>query len=214
MHNAATPSGGQPENHRAGSPAIFNATAEAARLRQTIALADIALREAADHRSERHAPGETYGETQDRWNEAAAIEQAAKVCRKAARKALAAVAVFRDVHAPEEIAAKIEAARSAALNLKHAIDLAQRDHAQRQIRLAARDLKRQIADCHAITEGAERRAADLEAERKRLDLGAESPARIERARLVWIAEEAAKNCAAEMRREAARLRAQQEGGAQ
>lgn len=153
MHNASTPSGGQPENHRAGSPAIINPTAEAARLRKTIALAEIAIREAADHRSERHAPGETAGETQDRWNEAAEIEAAAKDCRKAARSALAGLRVFPDLWSAEKIAAKIEAARAAALNLKHAIDLAQRDHAKRQIRLAARDLKRQIADCAAIEAG-------------------------------------------------------------
>lgn len=145
MHNASKPSGGQPENLRAGSPAIINTTAEAARLRKTIALAEEAIREAADHRSERHAPGETAGETQDRWNEAAAIETAAKACRKAARHALAAVAVFRDVLAPAEIAAKIETARAAALGLKSVIDESQRANANRQIRVMARQIAAAVA---------------------------------------------------------------------
>lgn len=163
MHPASTPSGGQPEHLRAGTPAILNATAEAARLRKTIALAEAAIREAADHRSARHAPGETAGETQDRWSEAAAIEAAAKACRKAARAALVRVTGLV-ITAPEDIPARIEAARAAALNLKHAIDLAQRDHAQRQIRLAARDLKRKIADCAAIEAGKAAAAAKAQQE--------------------------------------------------
>lgn len=138
MHNASTPSGGQPENHRAGSPAIFNPTAEAARLRKTIALADIAIREAADHRSARHAEGETMDETGARWFEAARIEEAAKDCRKAARSALAGLRVFPDRWSAEKVAAKIEVARVYALGLKAVIDEAQRANANRQIRVMAR----------------------------------------------------------------------------
>lgn len=145
MEHPSTPAGGQPANLRAGTPAIFNATAEAARLRKTIALAEEAIREAADHRSERHAPGETAEETAARWNEAGEIEAAAKDCRKAARSALAGLRVFPDQWSAEKIAAKIESARAAALNLKHAIDLAQRDHAQRQIRVMARQIAAAVA---------------------------------------------------------------------
>ena len=155
MHTASTPSGGQPENLRAGTPAIFNATAEAARLRKTIALADEAIRCAADHRHRRHADGETIEETTLRWNEATAIEDAAKDCRKAARKALASVAVFRDVHAPAEIAAKIEAARAAALGLKAVIDEAQRSNANRQIRVMARQIAAAVAADRAKKGGAQ-----------------------------------------------------------
>ena len=139
--------------------ADLNPAAEAKRLRQTIALAEEAITIACDHRSERHAPGETAGETQDRWNEASEIETAAKACRKAARSALAALKVFPDLRSPEQIAEHIAAAKAAALALKHACDIGQRDHARRQIRLAARDLKRQIADCAAIAAGQAAEAA-------------------------------------------------------
>jgi hypothetical protein len=159
MESSNTPAGGQPANLRAGTPAIFNATAEAARLRKTLALAEEAIRCAADLRSARHAPGETAGESQDRWNDASAVEIAAKACRKAARHALAAVAVFRDILDPAEILAKIDAARRAALALQTACAVGQRNQNGRQIRLAARDLKRQIADCAAIEAG---RAAEAE----------------------------------------------------
>lgn len=158
MHNASTPSGGQPETHRAGSPAIINPAAEAARLRKTIALADEAIREARTLRSSAQ-PGETAGDTQERWNNAHRIDTAAVACRKAARAGLAAVAVFPDVWSDDKIRAKIEAARAEALALKHAIDLERRDNVQRQIRLAARDLKRQIADCAAIEAGKAAEAA-------------------------------------------------------
>ena len=139
--------------------ADLNPAAEAKRLRQTISLAEEAIRCAADLRSARHAPGETAGESQDRWNDASAVEIAAKACRKAARAALAGVAVFPDVWSDEEIRAKIEAARRAALALETACAVGQRNQNGRQIRLAARDLKRQIADCAAIEAG---RAAEAE----------------------------------------------------
>lgn len=145
MHHASTPSGGQPENLHAGTPAIINHTAEAARLRKTIALAEEAIRCAAGHRSAEHAEGETAEETALRWDEAARIEAAAKDCRKAARKALASVAVFRDVHAPAEIAAKIETARVYALGLKAVIDESQRANANRQIRIMARQIAAAVA---------------------------------------------------------------------
>lgn len=118
------------------SAAPFNAAAERQRLLTTIAISDEAMRIAADHRSARHAPGETIAETSERWTEAAAIETTAAACRKAARAALAAIAVFPDVWSDEEIAAKIEAARSAALALKAACDCGQHGHAARMERLA------------------------------------------------------------------------------
>lgn len=143
MQHASTPSGGQPENHRAGSPAIFNATAEAERLRKTIALADEAIREAAKHRSADHAKGETAEETAARWNEAAEIEAAARCCRKAARAALTRVTGVV-ITAPERrpgckagsamrLADWIEAARAAALGLKRAIDAGQAAAARRAL---------------------------------------------------------------------------------
>jgi hypothetical protein len=138
----------------------FDPAAEAKRLMSTIALTEEAIKLACDHRSARHAPGETAGETQDRWTEADRIETTAKAARKAARHALAAVATFRDILAPEEIAAKIEAARSAALALKAACDAGQAAQNGRSLRIVARDLKRQIADCAAI-------AAGIEAARKK-----------------------------------------------
>jgi hypothetical protein len=135
------------------SSAPINAEAEAKRLRQTITLADEAIRIAADHRSARHAPGETAGETQDRWTEAADIETAAKAARKAARSALAGIAVFPDVWSDAEIAAKIDAARSAALALKAACDIGQIGQNGRNLRLAARDLKRAISEAAADQKG-------------------------------------------------------------
>ena len=146
MQPASTPSGGQSGNLRAGTPAIFNATAEADRLRKTIALAEEALREAADHRSARHAPGETIAETTERWTEAAEIEAAALACRKAARAALVRVTGLV-ITAPERrpnckagsamrLADWIEAARAAALDLKAACDRGQHGHAARMERLA------------------------------------------------------------------------------
>ena len=129
--------------------AAINAAAERSRLLSTIAIADEAMRLAADHRSARHAPGETIAETSERWTEAAAIETAASACRKAARAALAAVAVFPDVWSDEEIAAKIEAARSAALALKAACDAGQAAQISRAFRGAARDLKRAISEAAA-----------------------------------------------------------------
>ena len=101
------------------------AEAEAARLIATIALAEEALRIAADHRSARHAPGETAEETAERWTEAAEIERAATGCRKAARKALADLRVFPDKRSPDEIASRIHLARCAALALKRACDAGQ-----------------------------------------------------------------------------------------
>lgn len=120
----------------AGLPLTSEAAlAEAARLRKTIALAEEALREAADHRSERHAPFETFAETRERWNEAAEIEVAAIHCRKAARKALAAVAVFPDVWSDFEIREKIEATRYAALDLQAACERGKHGHAARMERI-------------------------------------------------------------------------------
>jgi colicin import membrane protein len=192
--------------------AKINPAAEAARLRKTIALADEAIREAADHRSARHAPGETAGESQDRWTEAARIEDAAKDCRKAARAALVRVSGLV-VTAPEDLPARIEACRVYALGLKAVIEEAQRSHARRQIRIAARDLQRQITDCAAVAAAieaersrVEARAAEARAEAARIariiaDTGAESIGRIEAARAAWQAEEEA---AAEARAAAAR----------
>ena len=145
MRNATKPTGGQPVNLPAGTPAIFNATAEADRLRKTIALAEEAIRCAADHRSERHADGETIEETTARWTEAAAIEDAAKDCRKAARSALAGLRVFPDRWSAEKIAGKIEIARTYALGLKAVIDEAQRANANRQIRVMARQIAAAVA---------------------------------------------------------------------
>ena len=142
--------------------ADFNPAAEAARLRKTIVLAEEALRCAADHRSARHAPGETAEETAARWTEAAEIEAAAKDCRKAARAALVRVKGLV-ITAPDSAPVQwIEAARSAALALKAACDAGQRSHARRQIRLAARDLKRQISDCAAVAAGLAAKAEQIE----------------------------------------------------
>jgi hypothetical protein len=156
------------------SSAPINAEAEAKRLRQTITLADEAIRIAADHRSARHAPGETETDTWARWNEAGEIETTAKAARKAARSALAAVKVFPDVWSDEEIAAKIDAARSAALALKAACDAGQAGQNGRSLRIVARDLKRQIAACAAIAtataEAAAPLALDLAQRREILDL--------------------------------------------
>ena len=138
MSNPNTPAGGQPANLRAGTPAIFNATAEAARLRKTIALAEEAIREAAKHRSAEHAEGETIEETRIRWTEAGNIEDAAKDCRKAARSALAGLKVFPDLWSAEKVAAKIEVTRVYALGLKSIIEESQRANANRQIRVMAR----------------------------------------------------------------------------
>lgn len=91
------------------------------RLIKTIALAEEAIREAATLRSTPQ-PGETAEATRKRWDEAWTIEAAARECRKAARKALAARTVFADKRSPEQQAAAIEATRSAALALKAAID--------------------------------------------------------------------------------------------
>lgn len=112
----------------------FSARAEAARLRKTIALADLALREAADHRSARHAPGETIAETAERWMEAAEIEAAALACRKAARAALTRITGVV-ITAPEDHRARIEIARAAALELRDACDRGQHGHAARMERL-------------------------------------------------------------------------------
>ena len=133
--------------------AALTPAAEAARLRQTITLAEEAIKIACDHRSAKHAPGETANETAARWDEAHQIETAAKACRKAARKALASLKVFPDLRSPEEIAEHIAAAKAAALALKAACDAGQRDHARRQIRLAARD-------CAAIAAPAARHPLD------------------------------------------------------
>jgi hypothetical protein len=125
------------------------AEAETKRLLSTIALAEEALRIAADHRDARHAPGETAGESQDRWTEAAEIETAALDCRKAARKALADLRVFPDKRSPEDIANRIHLARCAALALKRACDAGQVAQNRRSLRLAARDLKRAVAEAAA-----------------------------------------------------------------
>lgn len=146
------------EEREALAAAGIDQAAEAERLRKTLALASAAIREAATLRSSTQ-PGETAGDTQERWNNAHAIETAATACRKAARKALAALTVFADKRSPEQIAAAIEAARTEALALKHAIDLEQRDNAQRQIRLAAREAARIAADCAAIEAGKAAKAA-------------------------------------------------------
>jgi len=135
------------------SSAPINAEAEAKRLRQTITLAEQAIALAADHRSARHAPGETIAETTARWTEAAEIETAAKHCRLTARAALAAVRVFPDKRSPEEIAEAIAEAKAAALDLKAACDAGQAGQNRRSLRLAARDLKRAIAEAAADQKG-------------------------------------------------------------
>lgn len=106
------------------------AAAERERLIATIGLAEEALALAADHRSARHAPGETIEQTAARWDEAAAIEAAAKGCRKAARLALAAVA---DAPSPDALASKIHLARCAALALQRACDAGQAAAAARAL---------------------------------------------------------------------------------
>jgi hypothetical protein len=131
-------------------PAAF----EADRLHKTIALAEEAIREAAALRSAAHAPGEIAEETTARWNDAHAVETAAKDCRKAARKALGALTVFADVRTPEETAAAIEAARSAALALRDVCNVAQWNMANREIRKAARDLAAQAAQAERKKGGA------------------------------------------------------------
>jgi hypothetical protein len=139
MSNTIKPTGGQPVNLPAETSATFNATAEAARLRKTIVLADEAIREAAKHRSAEHADGETIEETAARWTEAGNIEAAAKDCRKAARAALVRVSGLV-VTAPEDLPARIEICRAYALGLKAVIDEAQRANASRQIRILARQI--------------------------------------------------------------------------
>jgi hypothetical protein len=116
------------------SAAPFSARAEADRLRKTLALAEEALRLAADHRSARHAPGETAAETAERWAEAAEIETAALDCRKAARAALTRITGVV-ITAPEDHLARIETARAAALDLKAACERGQHGHAARTERL-------------------------------------------------------------------------------
>jgi len=126
------------------------AAAEAKRLRSTIFLAEESVSLACGLKAEAGALGaENLGASGALFASALAVESAAKICRKAARSALASVSVFRDVHAPEEIRAKIEAARAAALALKAACDSAQRFNASLRISLAARDLKRAVAECAA-----------------------------------------------------------------
>lgn len=124
--------GGLPLNSEA-------AHAEAVRLRKTIALAEEALKIARHHRSAANAPGEEIAETSARWSEAAEIEDTAHACRKAARRALAAVAVFPDVWSDSEIRAKIETARAAALALKAACDAGQEAAQRRRMDIAARN---------------------------------------------------------------------------
>lgn len=136
---------------------------EADRLRKTIALAEEAIREAAALRSAAHAPGETAEETTARWGDAYAVETAAKDCRKAARKALAALTVFADVRSAEQIAAAIEAARSAALALRDVCNVAQWNTANREITKAARDLAEQA---EAAAARAKREQAAMEARRR------------------------------------------------
>jgi hypothetical protein len=116
----------------------FSARAEAERLRQTIALAEESLRLAADHRSERHALGETMEETRDRWDEAFSIETAALDCRKAARAALTRITGVV-ITAPEDHLARIEIARAAALALKATCDAGQEAAQRRRVDIAARN---------------------------------------------------------------------------
>lgn len=122
----------------AGLPLTSEAAiAEAKRLRSTITLAEEALKIARHHRSAANAPGEEIAETTARWNEAAKIEDTAHACRNAARRALAAVAVFPDVWSDAEIRAKIETARAAALALQRACDAGQAAQALRDLRAGA-----------------------------------------------------------------------------
>jgi hypothetical protein len=144
MSNPNTPAGGKPANLPAETSATFNATAEAARLRKTIVLADEAIRCAADHRSARHAEGETIEETTARWTEAGEIETAALVCRKAARAGLTRVTGLV-ITAPETPARWIEEARAAALALKETIDRCQIANVNRQIRVMARQIAAAVA---------------------------------------------------------------------
>jgi hypothetical protein len=122
---------------------VKSAAFEADRLRKTIALADEAIREAAALRSAAHAPGETAEETTARWDDAGAVEAAAKDCRKAARSALAGLRVFPDLWSAEKVAGKIEEARAAALALRDVCNVAQRNTANREISKAARSLAEQ-----------------------------------------------------------------------
>ena len=110
------------------APAI-DRKAEEQRLRKTLALAAEAIREAATLRNTPQ-PGEEIEDTRLRWDDAGRIEAAAKICSKAAGKALAALCVFPDRFTPEQVAERIEATRTAALALKAAID-AHRERAQR-----------------------------------------------------------------------------------
>lgn len=112
----------------AAAPAL-DPRAEKQRLQKTIALAEEAIREAATLRSSAQ-PGEEIETTRQRWDDAHAIETAATVCRKAARKALGSLTVFVDKRSPEQIREQIEATRTAALALKAAID-SQQERAQR-----------------------------------------------------------------------------------
>lgn len=99
----------------------INSEAEQQRLRKTIALASEAIREASTLRSTPILI-ESIEATRQRWDDAHRIETAAVACRKAARKALASLTVFADKRSPEQQAEAIEAARTAALALKAAID--------------------------------------------------------------------------------------------
>lgn len=105
--------------------ATFSARTEAARLRKTIALAEEALREAATLRkgSDLHPDAMlSIEQIRQRWDHAHQIETAALACRKAARAALVRVTglvVTCPAGAPTDW---IEAARTAALALKAAID--------------------------------------------------------------------------------------------
>ena len=126
------------------------ALAEAKRLRQTITLAEEAQRLACGFKAEASALGADHlGASGALFASALAVESASKACRKAARSALADLRVFPDLRTPEEIRAKIEAARASALALQAACDAAQRFNASLQIRLAAIDLKRAISECAA-----------------------------------------------------------------
>jgi hypothetical protein len=145
MHHAPKPAGGQPANLPAETSATINTTAEAARLRKTIALADEAIRCAADHRSERHADGETIEETTARWNEAGEIEAEAKACRKAARAALTRVNGVVACAPLARISDYIGEARDSALSLKATIDRCQIANANRQIRVMARQIAAAVA---------------------------------------------------------------------
>jgi hypothetical protein len=125
--------------------AALNPAAEADRLRKTIALAEEAIKIAADHRSARHAPGETETETWARWNEAGEIETAALACRKAARSALRRLDIPR-MGSPEQIAESIAAAKAAALALKAACDAGQEAEQRRRVDIAAAPAARHPLD--------------------------------------------------------------------